>query len=90
MDAIQPKFPMKNEYRSQSSSSSSQSLPLTYTIVLRLKSLETCYFDIPVLDDAIKLAETLDALIINTGIFKFNSIILNMISIFLKMDQLVM
>jgi hypothetical protein len=70
MDAIQPKFPMKNEYRSQ--------LPLssTYTILVRLKTLETCYFDIPVLDDAIKLAESLDALITNTGIFKFDLIIL--------------
>jgi hypothetical protein len=83
MDAIQPKFPMKNEYRSQ--------LPLssTYTILVRLKTLETCYFDIPVLDDAIKLAESLDALITNTGIFKFDLIILeNMIHIyrFFKMD----
>jgi len=81
MDAIQPKFPMKNEYRSQ--------LPLssTYTILVRLKTLETCYFDIPVLDDAIKLAESLDALITNTGIFKFDLLILeNMICIvFFKM-----
>ncbi len=78
MDAIQPKFLLKNEYRSQSSSSSasaSASLTSTYTIVVRLKTLETCYFDIPVLDDAIKLAESLDALITNTGIFKFDLII---------------
>lgn len=66
MDAIQPKFSMKNDNRSQLPSS--PSLLSTYTILVRLKTLETCYFDIPVLDEAIKLAETLDALIINTGI----------------------
>lgn len=65
MDAIQPKFSMKNEYRSQMPTS--PSLSGSYTIILRLKTLETCYFDIPVLDDAIKLAESLDALIINAG-----------------------
>jgi len=80
MDAIQPKFPMKNENRSQLPSSIS--LASTYTILVRLKTLETCYFDIPVFDDAIKLAETLDALITNTGIFKFDLVILeNIISI---------
>ena len=63
MDAIQPKISMKNEYRSQMPVSLSGS----YTIILRLKTLETCYFDIPVLDDAIKLAESLDALIVNAG-----------------------
>jgi hypothetical protein len=70
MDAIQPKFPMKNEYRSQTPSSP-LSAPI-YTILVRLKTLETCYFDIPILDDAIKLAESLDALITNTGIIKFS------------------
>jgi hypothetical protein len=70
MDAIQPKFPMKNEYRSQVPSS--PSITSIYTIVVRLKTLETCYFDIPIWDDAIKLAESLDALITNTGLFKFN------------------
>ena len=65
MDAIQPKFPMRNEFRSQIPSSPSSNT--IYTIVVRLKTLETCYFDIPVLDDAIKLAESLDALINNTG-----------------------
>ncbi len=65
MDAIQPKFPMKNEYRSQLPTS--PSLASTYTIIVRLKTLETCYFDVPVLEDAIKLAESLDALITNTG-----------------------
>jgi hypothetical protein len=69
MDAIQPKFPMKNEYRSQTPSSPSSN-PV-YTILVRLKTLETCYFDIPVLDDAIKLAESLDALITNTGRMNF-------------------
>ncbi|CAF1533988.1 unnamed protein product [Adineta ricciae] len=64
MDAIQPKFPMKTEFRSQLPLS--PSLASVYTIVLRLKTLETCYFDVPVLDDAIKLAESLDALIANT------------------------
>ncbi len=67
MDAIQPRFPMKIENRSQIPSSAS-----FYTIVVRLKTLETCYFDIPILDDAIKLAESLDALILNTGSLKFN------------------
>ena len=65
MDAIQPKFPMRNEQRSQIPMS--PSLSSTYTIVVRLKTLETCYFDIPALDDAIKLAESLDALILSTG-----------------------
>lgn len=58
MDAIQPKFPMKNEYHSESQYS---------TIAVRLKTLETCYFDIPNLDDAMKLTETLDALITYAG-----------------------
>jgi hypothetical protein len=62
MDAIQPKFSMKNEYRSQLSTTSQY-----YTIVVRLKTLETCYFDIPNIDDAIKLTESLDALITYTG-----------------------
>jgi hypothetical protein len=62
MDAIQPKFPMKNEFRSQLSSSHPY-----YTIVIRLKTLETCYFDIPNLDEAIKLVQSLDALITFTG-----------------------
>ena len=57
---------MRNELRSQLSPS--PSLLSNYTIIVRLKSLETCYFDIPILDDAIKLAESLDALIMNTGI----------------------
>lgn len=65
MDAIQPRFPMKMEFRSQIPSS--LSVTGTFTIVVRLKSLETCFFDIPILDDAIKLTETLDALINNTG-----------------------
>lgn len=64
MDAIQPKFPMKIETRSQVPSSPSS--PSTYTILLRLKTLETCYLDISVWDDAIKLAESLDALITST------------------------
>lgn len=68
MDAIQPRFPMKIEFRSQMSST--LSVTGTFTIIVRLKSLETCYFDIPNLDDAIKLAETLDALTNHTG---FNS-----------------
>jgi hypothetical protein len=70
MDAIQPRFPMKNEYRQQTPSSPI-SAPI-YTIVVRLKTLETCYFDIPIWDDAIKLAESLDALITNTGKIEFN------------------
>ena len=65
MDAIQPKFALKNEFRSQLPIS--PSAPPYYTIIVRLKTLETCYFDIPNLDDAIKLAESLDALITNTG-----------------------
>lgn len=65
MDAIQPKFSLRNEPRPQLPSS--QSLSSTFTIIVRLKTLETCYFDIPVLDDAIKLAESLDALVSNTG-----------------------
>ncbi|CAF0826454.1 unnamed protein product [Adineta steineri] len=64
MDAIQPKFPMKTEFRSQLPLSPSMSS--TYTIIVRLKTLETCYFDVSVLDDAIKLAESLDALITYT------------------------
>ena len=64
MDGIQPKFPMKIETRSQLPSSPSS--PSTYTILLRLKTLETCYLDISVWDDAIKLAESLDALITST------------------------
>lgn len=70
MDAIQPKFPMKNEFRSQLPLS--PSLSSTYTIIVRLKTLETCYFDIPVLDDAIRLAESLDALITYTGNIRFD------------------
>lgn len=66
MDAIQPKFPMKIDTRSQLPST--PSLPSTYTIILRLKTLQTCYFDIPVLDEAIKLAESLENLIKHTGI----------------------
>jgi hypothetical protein len=73
MDAIQAKFPMKTDIRSQLPLS--PSLSSTYTIVLRLKTLETCYFDIPVLDDAIKLAESLEALIVNAGIFRFDDCI---------------
>lgn len=65
MDAIQPRFPMKIEPRSQMS----LSLSGTYTIVVRLKTLETCFFDIPNWDEAIKLAESLDALINYTGLF---------------------
>jgi hypothetical protein len=56
MDAIQPKFSMKNESHTQ-----------YFTIVVRLKTLETCYFDIPNLDEAMKLTESLDALITYTG-----------------------
>jgi myotubularin-related protein 9 len=56
MDAIHPKFSMKNESHAQ-----------YFTIVVRLKTLETCYFDIPNLDDAMKLTESLDALIKYTG-----------------------
>ncbi len=56
MDAIQPKFAMKNEYDAQ-----------YFTIVVRLKTLETCYFDIPNFDEAVKLTESLDALITYTG-----------------------
>jgi len=41
--------------------------PQYCTIVVRLKTLETCYFDIPNIDDAIKLTESLDALITYTG-----------------------
>jgi hypothetical protein len=62
MDAIQPKFAMKNEYRSQLSTTLQ-----SFTIVVRLKTLETCYFDIPNFDDAMKLTETLDALITYIG-----------------------
>lgn len=65
MDDIQTKFPMRIEQRNQMTNSSSA--PSIFTIVLRLKSLETCFFDIPTLDDAIKLAESLDALIANTS-----------------------
>ncbi|CAF4372801.1 unnamed protein product, partial [Rotaria socialis] len=64
MDGIQTKFPMKNEFRSQLPTS--PSLSSKYTITLRLKTLETCHFDISVLDEAIKLAESLDALIAHT------------------------
>jgi hypothetical protein len=61
MDAIQPKFAIKNEFQSQLSSSK------YFTIVVHLKTLETCYFDIPNFDDAVKLTESLDALINYTG-----------------------
>ncbi|CAF1286587.1 unnamed protein product [Rotaria magnacalcarata] len=64
MDGFQAKFPMKNEFRSQLPTS--PSLSSKYTITLRLKTLATCHFDIPVLDEAIKLAESLDALIART------------------------
>ena len=67
MDAIQPKFSMRIEPKT--GLPASNSLATTYTIVVRLKTLETCYFDIPVLDDAIKLTESLDALILSTGSF---------------------
>jgi len=62
MDAIQPKFAKKNEFRSSLPTSSQY-----FTIIVRLKTLETCYFDIPNFDDAIKLTESLDALITYTG-----------------------
>jgi hypothetical protein len=53
---------MKNEFRSSLPTSSQY-----FTIIVRLKTLETCYFDIPNFDDAIKLTESLDALITYTG-----------------------
>lgn len=52
IDAIQNHFDIEQEYQ---------------TIVVRLKSLETCYFHIVNRDDAMKLAESLNGLINYSG-----------------------
>ena len=56
IDAIQPKFSIREE--------SSRAI---YTIAIHLKNLETCYFDLSNFDEAVKLTESLDALIAYTG-----------------------
>lgn len=55
IDAVQPKF----QYP--------QSSLQYYTIVIRLKTLETCYFDIPNGEDAMKLTESLVGLMTYSG-----------------------
>ena len=52
IDAIQSQFDINQEYQ---------------TIVVRLKTLETCYFNIRNLDEAVKLTESLNGLINYSG-----------------------
>lgn len=56
IDAIQPKFFIRDEYNLSEN-------PSVYTIVIHLKNLETYYFDLSNFDEAVKLTDSLDALI---------------------------
>ncbi|CAF1631328.1 unnamed protein product, partial [Didymodactylos carnosus] len=78
IDAVHTRFPpqTRNDVlrNSNSLNNSSPSSPtttttssVTYTIIVRLKTLQSIYFDIPQYDEASKLAESLDLLIVNLG-----------------------